>query len=101
MTELVNAQWPGNVRELKNVLRRSLIMSTEGAIECLEGSSHPAGRNRQNVHSQSESTGRLLDALKRNRGRLAAVANELNVSVRTVQRRLKENGLRLKDFRRL
>jgi transcriptional regulator of acetoin/glycerol metabolism len=41
----------------------------------------------------------LIDALVRNKGRLDAVAHELDVSVRTVQRRMKESGLRLRDFR--
>jgi transcriptional regulator with PAS, ATPase and Fis domain len=41
----------------------------------------------------------MIDALVRNKGRLEAVAYELNVSVRTVQRRMKESGLRLRDFR--
>ena len=30
MAELLHAPWPGNVRELKNVLRRSLVMSSKG-----------------------------------------------------------------------
>ena len=99
MTELLHASWPGNVRELKNVLRRSLVMSSGGIIERLEGDPHPCGRNLATVRCQCEPAGRLIDALVRNRGRLEAVAHELDVSVRTVQRRMKESGLRLKDFR--
>jgi len=41
----------------------------------------------------------LVDVLNRHRGRLGSVADELGVSIRTVQRRMKENGLRLRDFR--
>jgi transcriptional regulator with PAS, ATPase and Fis domain len=99
MTELLRAPWPGNVRELKNVLRRSLVMSTGGVIERLESGPHPCGRNLATVRSQCEPTGRLIDALVHNKGRLEAVAYELDVSVRTVQRRMKESGLRLRDFR--
>jgi transcriptional regulator with PAS, ATPase and Fis domain len=100
MAELLHAPWPGNVRELKNVLRRSLVMSDGGeVIERLEGGSHPCGRSLTAVRSQCEPAGRMIDALMRNKGRLEAVAHELDVSVRTVQRRMKESGLRLRDFR--
>jgi transcriptional regulator with PAS, ATPase and Fis domain len=99
MTELLNAQWPGNVRELKNALRRALVMSSGGVIKSLESSPHPCGQNLAAVRSQCEPAGRLIDALVRNNGHLAAVAYELDVSVRTVQRRMKESGLRLRDFR--
>jgi transcriptional regulator with PAS, ATPase and Fis domain len=99
MAELLRAPWPGNVRELKNALRRSLVMSSGGIIERLESDAHPCGQNLAAVRSQCEPTGRLIDALVRNKGRLDAVACELDVSVRTVQRRIKESGLRLRDFR--
>jgi transcriptional regulator with PAS, ATPase and Fis domain len=99
MTELLHGPWPGNVRELKNVLRRSLVMSSGGIIERLEGDPHPCGRNLATVRSLCEPAGGLIDSLVRNRGHIEAVAHELDVSVRTVQRRMKESGLRLKDFR--
>ncbi len=100
MTELLRAPWPGNVRELKNVLRRSLVMSGGGGvIERLESSLQPCGQNLAAVRIQCEPAGRIIDALVRNKGRLGAVAYELNVSVRTVQRRMKESGLHLRDFR--
>jgi transcriptional regulator with PAS, ATPase and Fis domain len=99
MTELLHAPWPGNVRELKNVLRRSLVMSSEGVIERLEGTPHPCGRNRAAAGSRYEPAGKLIDSLVRNKASLEAVARELDVSVRTVQRRMKESGLRLRDFR--
>ncbi len=99
MGELLHAPWPGNVRELKNVLRRSLVMSSGGVIEYLENDPHSSERNFAAVRSQCEPVSRLIDALMRNKGRLEAVAHELHVSVRTVQRRMKEGGLRLRDFR--
>jgi transcriptional regulator with PAS, ATPase and Fis domain len=100
MIELLHAPWPGNVRELKNVLHRSLVMSGgRGVIERLESGPHTCGRNLATVRSQCEPAGKMIDALVRNKGRLEAVAYELDVSVRTVQRRMKESGLRLRDFR--
>jgi len=100
MAELIHGHWPGNVRELKNALRRSLVMSGErGVIEQLEGGAPPCGRNLAAVRNQCEPAGKMIDALVRNKGCLEAVAHELEVSIRTVQRRMKESGLRLKDFR--
>jgi transcriptional regulator with PAS, ATPase and Fis domain len=99
MTELLRAPWPGNVRELKNVLHRSLVMSIGGVIERLEGGPQHSKLNLPAVPCRSETIERLIDALMRNKGRLESVAHELDVSVRTVQRRMKENGLQLRDFR--
>ncbi len=98
MIELLNAPWPGNVRELKNVLHRSLVMSGGGVIEHLEDDSQSRERGGLTGRSQTTTTGGLVGALRRNKGRLVAVAHELDVSVRTVQRRMKESGLRLRDF---
>jgi transcriptional regulator with PAS, ATPase and Fis domain len=99
MAELLHAPWPGNVRELKNVLRRSLVMSARGVIERLESDPHSCERSLLAAHNQCATVGILIGALTRNKGHLEAVAHELDVSVRTVQRRMKENGLRLRDFR--
>jgi transcriptional regulator with PAS, ATPase and Fis domain len=99
MAELLHAPWSGNVRELKNVLRRSLVMSSGGVIDRLECDLHSREQNLAAARSQCALVGRLIDVLTRNKGHLEAVAHELNVSVRTVQRRIKESGLRLRDFR--
>jgi transcriptional regulator with PAS, ATPase and Fis domain len=100
MAELLRAPWPGNVRELKNVLRRSLVMSGGGGvIENLESDPHSRERNLLATRVQCATSGRLIGALTRNKGHLEAVAQELDVSVRTVQRRMKASGLRLRDFR--
>jgi transcriptional regulator with PAS, ATPase and Fis domain len=99
MAELLHAPWSGNVRELKNVLRRSLVMSSGGVIDRLECDLHSSERNLVAARNQCAPARRLIDILTRNKGHLEAVAQELNVSVRTVQRRIKESGLRLRDFR--
>ncbi len=99
MAELLRAPWPGNVRELKNVLHRSLVMSSGDVIERLEGDLQHSKSNLPAIRGQSETIERLIDALMRNNGCLEAAAHELDVSVRTVQRRMKESGLRVRDFR--
>ncbi len=99
MAELLRAAWPGNVRELKNVLRRSLVMSSQGVIERIESDLDSRHQGSTAARDEALSTGNLLSALTRNRGRLGEVAHDLDVSVRTIQRRMKGSGLRLKDFR--
>ena len=100
MAELLHAPWPGNVRELKNVLRRSLVMAGGGGvIERLESDPRSCEQHLIATRSQCTTAGRLIGLLTRNKGHIEAVAQELNVSVRTVQRRMKESGLRLRDFR--
>jgi len=99
MSELINAPWSGNVRELTNFLRRSLAMCNGAVIDRLESSlGHPQA-DLSPPCCQSENAERLIDSLMHNCGRLDAVAKDLNVSVRTIQRRMKRSGLRLKDFR--
>jgi transcriptional regulator with PAS, ATPase and Fis domain len=101
MAELLQAPWPGNVRELRNVLHRSLLMSTENVIKHLECGPQNSDFGFPQTQSQSGDSEPLISALIRNRGRLEAVAHELNVSVRTVQRRMKVSGLQLRDFRNI
>jgi len=99
MSELTKAPWSGNVRELKNFLRRSLAMSDGQVIDSLEPSLGQLQTDFPVPHPRPKTTQSLMDALSRNCGRLDAVAKELNVSVRTVQRRMKRAGLRIRDFR--
>ncbi len=99
MQQLLEAAWPGNVRELRNTLRRALVLANDGVIEKfrMDPTTREAGlggdRGRENCVDA------LVDVLNRHRRRLGSVADELGVSIRTVQRRMKESGLRLRDFR--
>jgi transcriptional regulator with PAS, ATPase and Fis domain len=101
MTQLLQLPWPGNVRELKNVLHRSLVMSNGKVIDRLECDLANIKRNHANLTKSPDPVQRLINSLTQNKGRIEAVANEFNVSVRTIQRRMKESGLRLSDYRNL
>jgi DNA-binding NtrC family response regulator len=89
--------WPGNVRELEHAVQRTLVQADGDAIEAfdLAAEALDAGDAASSVDARV-----LEELLARHAGRLGPVAAELGVSVRTVQRRIKDCGLRLADFRR-
>jgi len=96
MDALAQYPWPGNIRELQNVLERAVILCRDG----IEPRDLPESLSRP-VHEVSESGGTLRDrekeaiiaALKNNRGNRRRAAEELGLSRRTLQYRLKEFGL--------
>jgi DNA-binding NtrC family response regulator len=92
--------WPGNVRELANAIERALIVSPTGAIEREDlpmknepATSMPASPG---LLAQVERTA-ILEALSRNRGDRRATSEELGISLRTLQYRLKEYGITGRD----
>jgi len=91
--------WPGNVRELGNAIERALIVA-RGESLLPEDLSLQFG---QNATASPPATlteiekAAILEALARNKGERQATAQELGVSLRTLQYRLKEYGLAGKD----
>ncbi|MBW2272140.1 MAG: sigma-54-dependent Fis family transcriptional regulator [Deltaproteobacteria bacterium] len=98
LKQLMAYPWPGNVRELKHTVERTLAHRATGPIGRFELRSRwmePAlGIVGARITLQS-----LIDALERQSGQVGEVAQEFDVSVRTIQRRMAKLGLRLRDFR--
>jgi DNA-binding NtrC family response regulator len=88
--------WPGNARELANAIERALIISQDGSIDTddlpLKQESGNAKTGRSGLLAQIEKTA-ILESLTRNNGDRKAVAEELGISLRTLQYRLKEYGI--------
>ncbi len=88
--------WPGNARELANAIERALIISQAGVIDIedlplkLESESTKLGR--PGLLAQVERT-TILESLTRNNGDRKRAAEELGISLRTLQYRLKEYGI--------
>ncbi len=97
---LYGYDWPGNARELANAIERALIVSQSGAIEKedLPMKSEPAASmvTRPGLLAQIERTA-ILESLSRNKGDRRATAEELGISLRTLQYRLKEYGVAGRD----
>ena len=90
--------WPGNARELANAIERALIVSQSATIdkEDLPMKSEAASSMRPGLLAQIEKKA-ILDALSRNSGDRRATAEELGISLRTLQYRLKEFGITGRD----
>jgi transcriptional regulator with PAS, ATPase and Fis domain len=88
--------WPGNVRELQNALERALIVSKSNSIQPddlpLPLSREAATISQPTTLAEVEKAA-ILDALARNEGDRRKTAEQLGISVRTLQYRLKEYGL--------
>jgi DNA-binding NtrC family response regulator len=94
VADLARRRWPGNARELAAALARALVEqgpTIRRLREAQDGAWPPAGA--------ADPRSRLDALLARYRGDLHAVARQLGVSVRTVQRRLARNGLRAAAYR--
>jgi two-component system response regulator FlrC len=92
--------WPGNVRELSNAIERALIISHSNVIERehlpLKHGEPESTTPAAGLLAQLEKTA-ILESLSRNGGDRKATSEELGISLRTLQYRLKEFGISGKD----
>ena len=97
--------WPGNVRELRNIVESSVIMAAGPSLGAKDLHIEP-GRAAPGARAEFDSAAALpgttlaemekqamLRSLQRHDGNRTLAAEELGVSVRTVQRKIKEHGL--------
>jgi len=94
-TALSNYGWPGNIRELQNAIERAMIVS-QGSF--LEPSDFPFSERKAAAAGGTTSLAdmekdAIIAALKRHGEDRRATAEELGISLRTLQYRLKEYGL--------
>ncbi|MCB9248129.1 MAG: sigma 54-interacting transcriptional regulator [Ignavibacteriales bacterium] len=91
LTILENYSWPGNVRQLNNVISRALILSSDGMIT----KEHISLDNEQNTLDSSRTLKELEEKILLNRleefnGNKTLTAKSLDVSVRWIQKKMKE-----------
>ena len=92
--------WPGNVRELQNVIERGVILARgeitrrELPSELLENI-HPVEAGTGILKHQEKET--IRKALQQFRGNRRQTAQALGISLRTLQYRLKELGLLVRE----
>jgi DNA-binding NtrC family response regulator len=94
---LASYDWPGNVRELQNAIERALIVSRSAQVEVedlpfgLRAASQSSGKGNLTLAEMEKAA--ILEALERNNGDRQTTAEELGISLRTLQYRLKDYGL--------
>jgi DNA-binding NtrC family response regulator len=100
MELLRSYDWPGNARELANAIERALIVSQSATIDIdnlpLKHASGDIKLGRPGLLAQIERTA-IIESLARNNGDRKAASEELGISLRTLQYRLKEYGIGSRD----
>lgn len=91
LKKLENYSWPGNVRQLHNVINRAIILSNNGNIT----KEHIALDNEQNEIDSNKTLKELekkilLERLEDFSGNKTITAKSLGVSVRWIQKKIKE-----------
>lgn len=110
MDQLVSYPWPGNIRELINMMERlSIITNTKEIAKIpFEGEQAPVADSSQGLFSLDPSLKEqvvdlerlyLTEALKRFYGSIKDVAEISGLSLRTVNRKMKEYGLEKQDYK--
>lgn len=96
---LTSYRWPGNVRQLRNTLESVIVMSLKDQIELSDLPPQIAGHNDEPVSPQSPTTLRdqeratIAATLKKFDGKRKETSETLGISVRTLQRKIKEFNL--------
>ena len=90
--------WPGNVRELRNTVVRAAIFSTDGRIATTDFPDDFANMsftvNLQSLASLPDlERNAIVKALEESQGHQRKAATRLGISRRTLQRRIKSDGL--------
>jgi two-component system, NtrC family, response regulator AtoC len=98
MKKLLSYSWPGNVRELRNVVIRSAVLASGPEITSADLPEDFADttysgdlRNLANLAQMEREA--IADALEKNGGRQQRAADQLGISKRTLQRKIKSYGL--------
>jgi DNA-binding NtrC family response regulator len=106
-TALESYEWPGNVRQLRNVIESAVLLSPGGVLSAASVAL-PGNRPNPAVAADTASgtpiindtmtlveieRAVLVDRLRRNDGNRTATAEQLGLSRRTIQRKIKEHNL--------
>ncbi|MEC8022299.1 MAG: sigma 54-interacting transcriptional regulator [Myxococcota bacterium] len=104
---LMKYHWPGNVRELANCIERAVLLSTDEVIRAhhlpptLQTAESSGTTHRGTLEEALDSLERelLVDALKNERGNMAAAARRLGITERRMGLRMQKYALNWRQFR--
>jgi DNA-binding NtrC family response regulator len=93
MDRLENLPWPGNIRQLRNVLERMCVMCQGDELTVADLPAEIAEENPVSAGDlRTMERSAILDTLRRFEGNRTRAAEALGISVRTLQRRLRDWG---------
>jgi len=103
---LLQASWPGNIRQLQNLAERAVLQSRRGEAgiatlltdEGLRAPSEQAGEKPLKEHVEAFERMLIENALRRNRGSVATVMEELALPRRTLNEKMAKYGLSRGDY---
>lgn len=98
--ELMQHRWPGNVRELKNIAQRFVFGRQGQKLAVSELMKAPSAKSGVSLQCQMQSFERTLleSALRRHKGQVQPLLDELELPRRTFNELMKKHGIERKDF---
>jgi len=90
MERLMSHHWPGNVREIENLIERAIILNRDGmlSIPPFEQREEAIEEDMKSIEKRS-----IENALRKVQGNRRAAAGILNISLRSLQYKIKEYGI--------
>ena len=103
---LLQASWPGNIRQLQNLAERAVLQARRGEAgiaalltdEGLRAPSDQTGEKPLKEHVEAFERMLIENALRRNRGSVASVMEELALPRRTLNEKMAKYGLSRGDY---
>ena len=103
---MMSYHWPGNVRELENCIEHAILLSDDGVIHgyhlpaTLQIPSATDDTNPVHLRSQMNLLERdaIIDALKRNSGRISKAGEELGITQRMLRYKIKKLNIDYKKY---
>lgn len=100
--QMKRQRWPGNVRELKNTVERTVLLADSEEINDIftfEEIIEPVSNEYGDIGLRAVEKKRIEDALARHMGYQKRAAEELNISPRVINYKIKTLGIDLDKFK--
>ncbi|MBU2925470.1 sigma 54-interacting transcriptional regulator [Colwellia sp. 4_MG-2023] len=101
LTKLSNYHYPGNIRELKNIVQRSALLSDDEFINIEHLPQHITNATKVEDHPAnllSNEKKYLIELLNKYGNQPKIIADNLEVSVRTLYRKLQKHQLNIREY---
>ena len=97
LNRLLQHDWPGNVRELKNAADRFVLGISEASIDSIKAQDESVGCYEERMEQFEKQL--LIDGLRATQGQLNDAAELLNLSRKTLYRKMRKHQLDKQNFK--